>query len=87
MPFNMPPGFETRKDDREYFKDAEPEMYEQEDIPTPDPEEWREKPKENERYNDHDCWDPVADLPCRPCYRSGFAKPNQHDCGSTLRRS
>lgn len=48
MRFNMPPGFGTRKGDREYFEDADPEMDEQEDIPVPDPEEWRDGRERNE---------------------------------------
>lgn len=39
--FNMPPGFGTRPGDHEYFEDADPEMYEQDHGPAPDPEEWK----------------------------------------------
>ena len=30
----------------------------------------------DKRPEDCDCWDPDARLPCWPCYREGFDKPN-----------
>jgi hypothetical protein len=30
----------------------------------------------HERPEDCDCWDPEQGLPCWPCYRDGFEKPN-----------
>lgn len=40
MAFNMPPGFGTRRADRDHFEDGDPGE-DRDPGPAPDPEEWR----------------------------------------------